>query len=400
MQSAQRVKKVMLIFISILLIFSFFSCGKKTIKIGFIGPLTGDYANYGKLMTQSVKIAVQEKNEMGGIGEYKIKLISEDSQGKVDKANSAIEKLASVNKVWGIIGPVFSGTSLAIAPKCETENIVMISPSATHKDLTSKGKYVFRNVLSDQLQAIVFAKYVSDVMGLKRVAILYIKNDYSQGLAGDFKRIFKSNGGTITAMESGLQGDKDFKTQLTKIKGTNPQAIFLPNYVADIAQMLEQSKQLGINVKMLSADGFSNPEIFELAGDQANGVIFSGPPEENEISESGVKKAFVEKYEQRWGEKPDSFSLNSYDGAKILLSAIEKVFNASTDEERLNLTLDRNKIKDRVARIKNYNGVSGKITFLDNGDALKNVGVFKVENSEYKQIAVYMIDKGRLVEVK
>jgi branched-chain amino acid transport system substrate-binding protein len=151
------------------------------VKIGFIGPLTGDYANYGKLMTQAVKIAVEERNAKGGIGGVKVVFVPEDSEGKPEKANAAIEKLASVDKIYGLIGGVFSGESLAIAPRCEAEKILMMSPSATHKDLTSKGSYIFRDVPSDALQATVFAKYVRGIMGIKTVAILYIKNDYSQG---------------------------------------------------------------------------------------------------------------------------------------------------------------------------------------------------------------------------
>ena len=135
-----------------------FGCGgKQTIKIGFVGPLTGDAANYGKLMSQAVRIAIEEKNAAGGIGGYPVQLVAEDDEGKPEKANAAIEKLSGVDKVWGIVGPVFSSCALAIAPKCQADKIVMISPSSTHKALTSVGNFIFRDVLSDELQAIVFA---------------------------------------------------------------------------------------------------------------------------------------------------------------------------------------------------------------------------------------------------
>ncbi|MDY6968408.1 MAG: ABC transporter substrate-binding protein [Spirochaetota bacterium] len=394
------IRKSWLVFLSMFLVLAFFGCGKEPIKIGFVGPLTGDYANYGKLMTQAVKIAIEEKNNAGGIDGNMIKLIAEDSEGKVDKGNSAIEKLASIDKIYGLVGAVFSGTSLAIAPKCEREKIVMISPSATHKALTGKGKYIFRNVLSDELQAIVFAQYVYNVMKVKNVAILYLKNDYSQGLAGDFSKEFKRLGGRITITESGLQGDKDFKTQLTKIKSTNSEALFLPNYVADIAQTLEQAKQLGLRLKILSSDGFSNPEIFELAGDLANGVTFSGPPKESEGTENDLRKQFEVKYQDEWGEKPDSFSLNAYDGANILINAIEKCYNETSDEDKKILNFDREKIQKYVASTSNYAGVSGKITFLENGDASKNVGISIAEKKQYKQLGVYKLEKGRLKKVK
>jgi len=373
---------------------------ENAIKIGFIGPLTGDAANYGKLMTQAVKIAVEERNAKGGIGGVKVVFLPEDSEGKPEKANAAIEKLASVDKIYGLIGGVFSGESLAIAPRCEAEKILMISPSATHKDLTNKGDYIFRDVPSDALQATVFAKYVREVMGLSRVAILYIKNDYSQGLSMDFKSQFEADGGTIVGMETGLQGDKDFKTQLTKIKALNPEALFIPNYVAEIAQILEQAKQLGLNTKMLSADGFSNPEILELAGDLANGVIFSGPEKEDPAQANAKTAAFEKKYEEKWGEKPDSFSLNAYDGANLIMDAIQAAYDKASDADKKALNLDRSLMQKYVAGIKGYMGVSGEITFAPNGDVIKNQGILTAENRQYKQIGVYRIESGKLVKVK
>ncbi|OHD11245.1 MAG: hypothetical protein A2086_01385 [Spirochaetes bacterium GWD1_27_9] len=398
-------KKFFLIIASFLLIFTF-GCKKQsnqTIKIGFVGPLTGDAANYGKLMTQAVKIAIEEKNEKGGIDGKMIEFIAEDDEGKVDKANTSIEKLAGVDKVWGIVGAVFSSCSLAIAPKAEAEKIVMISPSSTNKMITANNEFIFRDVLSDELQAKVFGQYVYEKMGIKKVAILFLKNDYSQGLAEDFKTQFQSNGGTITAMESGLQGDKDFKTQLTKIKGTNPDALFLPNYVAEIAQILEQANQLGLKVKILSTDGFSNPEIFELAGDLTNGVIFSNSADESGIGVSDLRKSFEEKYQKKWGEKPDSFSLNSYDGAKIIINAIEMAYKDASDADKQTLNISRDKIREYVAYTENYNGVSGIITFLPSGDAIKNVGIFEADSKTklYKQTGIYKLDEnGKLIEVK
>jgi branched-chain amino acid transport system substrate-binding protein len=353
-------------------------------------------------MTEAVKIAVEEKNNAGGIGGHKINFIAEDDEGKPDKANAAIEKLASKDKIWGFVGAVFSSSSLAVAPRAEKEKIIMISPSSTNKKLTEGKKFVFRDVLSDSLQAKVFAKYVYNVMKIKKIAILFLKNDYSQGLAEDFKAQFESDGGTIVSMESGLQGDKDFNTQLTKIKEKKPEALFIPDYVAEIAQILEQANKLNINAKILSADGFSNPEIFDLAKDYADNVIISNSADETKLS-GDIRKSFEDKYQQMWKEKPDSFSLNSYDAAKILIQAIEKVYAESGKDDQEKLNLNRDKIMEYVSGTANYDGVSGKITFLPSGDAIKNVGIFKSDskNKKYDQIGIYKIDEnGKLVEIK
>lgn len=394
-------KKLLAVLFSLMLL-SFFACGKdsdviesgKTIKIGFLGPMTGDAGNYGKLMSQAVKIAVEEFNAAGGAEGFNAELIVEDTEGKVEKGNPAIEKLAGVDKVFGIVGAVFSSVSLAVAPKAEAAKIVMISPSSTHKDLPDKGKFIFRDVMSDALQAVVFGKYLYKNENVKTVAILYVKNDYSQGLAMDFKAQYEKEGGKVVAVETALQGDKDFKTQLTKIKGTNPEALYVPNYVAEIAQILEQAKQLGLKVKIYSADGFSNPQIFDLAGDLSNGIIYTQAAEQ---PASQTRKDFEAKYQAKWGEKPDAFSLNAYDGAKIILNAIKSTAGKGMGGV---LKVDRDKVRDFVAKTKDYDGASGKITFTANGDLVANIGIYTVENKKFKQIKMFKLDGENLVEIK
>jgi len=394
-------KKLLAVLFSLMLL-SMFACGKdsdviksgENIKIGFLGPMTGDAGNYGKLMSQSVKIAVEEFNAAGGAEGFKAQLIIEDDEGKVEKGNPAIEKLAGVDKVFGIVGAVFSSVSLAVAPKAEAAKIVMISPSSTHKDLPDKGAYIFRDVISDGLQAVVFGKYLAKVANVKTVAILYVKNDYSQGLAMDFKAQFEKEGGKVVAVETALQGDKDFKTQLTKIKGTNPEALYLPNYVAEIAQILEQAKQLGIKTKIYASDGFSNPQILELAKDLANGVIYTQAAEQ---PASKTKKDFEAKYQAKWGEKPDAFSLNAYDGAKIILNAIKSTSSKGSGGA---LKVDREKVMKFVAKTKDWDGASGKITFTANGDLVANIGIYTVENRKFKQLTMFKLDGEKLVEIK
>ncbi|PKL18763.1 MAG: ABC transporter substrate-binding protein [Spirochaetae bacterium HGW-Spirochaetae-5] len=394
-------KKLLAVLFSLMLL-SFVACGKdsdviesgKTIKIGFLGPMTGDAGNYGKLMSQSVKIAIEEFNAAGGAEGFNAELIVEDTEGKVEKGNPAIEKLAGVDKVFGIVGAVFSSVSLAVAPKAEAAKIVMISPSSTHKDLPGKGKFIFRDVMSDALQAVVFGKYLAKVDNVKTVAILYVKNDYSQGLAMDFKAQYEKEGGKVVAVETALQGDKDFKTQLTKIKGANPEALYVPNYVAEIAQILEQAKQLGLKTKIYSADGFSNPQIFELAGDLSNGVIYTQAAEQ---PASQNKINFEAKYQAKWGEKPDAFSLNAYDGAKIILNAIKETSSKGMSGV---LKVDRDKVRDFVAKTKDYDGASGKITFTADGDLVANIGIYTVENKQFKQLKMFKLDGEKLAEIK
>ncbi|MFW6362552.1 MAG: ABC transporter substrate-binding protein [Spirochaeta sp.] len=363
------------------------------VALGFIGPMTGNYANYGQLQSQAVKLAIEQRNEQNPLADKQFTLIVEDSEGDVARGQAAIEKLASVDKITALVGGVFSGVTLAIAPRAQAEQITTISASATAPEITDIGDYIFRTVATDSLQGIVFAHYVYKELNMDRVAILYIRNDYSQGLAEFFQQEFESLGGEIVAMESGLEGDRDFRTQLTSIRSTEPQAIFLPNYVAEIAQILEQADQLGIDAQMLSADGFNNPQIFDLAGPLANGVIFS----DSEMQESAE---FRRQFRETYDDDPDGFSFNAYDAANILMDAIAYAYEQASDEDKQSLNLDRSLIRDYVAQTENYDGVSGTISFFPNGDVIRNIGVSTVEDDEMRDIGVYTMEGDNLVKLR
>lgn len=362
-----------------------------SVKLGFIGPMTGDYANYGDLISKGALVALEEKNATGGIaGKIPVELIIEDSEGDPQKGLAGIEKLASSDKVVALIGPVFTGVSFAVGERVQAEGITMVTPSGTHKDITNIGDYVFRTVASDGLQGDVSGHYFYEKLGVRELGVLYIKNDYSQGLYEGTKASFESRGGVVTIAETGQIGDKDFKTQLTKIKAEDPDAIYIPNYTAEMAQILEQASQLGITIPFLSSDGFSNPEIYDLAGAYTDGVIYVGPTQVNETDDY---KNFVAKYTEKWGRAPDSFATNAYDGAKILFEALEEVY-AETGK------FDRKAIRDAFAATKDFPGVTGTINFAENGDLVAYQGVYEVEGTTPKYLGAYTVVDGELIEVE
>ncbi|MCL2154870.1 MAG: ABC transporter substrate-binding protein [Leptospirales bacterium] len=395
-------KKLVVVLFSLMLAL-FFACAKtsdtlkpgETIKLGFIAPMTGDSASYGKITSQAVIIAVDEFNEQGGINGFKVQLIIEDSAGNKDIGVPAAEKMIKSDKVLGLVGDVFSSVSLAVAPIAETAKVVMISPASTHKDFPDKGKFIFRDIINDAVQAIVFAKYLATVENLKKASVLYMNNDYSKGLANDFWSEFEKEGGEVVAVESAEEGTKDFKPQLKKIADKKPEALYVPNYVPDNALIIKQAKEIGLKVKIYSADSFGNTQIFDLLGDLANGVIFTQMAEH---SESTVAKNFATKYETRWGEAPEAFSLNAYDAANIILNGIK--LKSSKDVLSSGLNIDRDQLRDFIAATKDYDGVSGKITFTENGDLVGNIGIFLAEDKKFTQIKSYKLDGQNLVELK
>lgn len=353
-------------------------------KIGFIGPMTGDNANYGILCSYAARLAVDKANAAGGINGKQVELIIEDSEGTQDKALSSFEKLVYTDGVSAIVGPVFTGPSFAVGERCQEEGIVMISPSATHKDITSIGDCVFRTVVSDGLQGEVAGRYFYEVLGYRDIGCLYIKNDYSQGLYEGMTAAFEACGGTVSAVETAQLGDKDFRTQLTNLKNAGVEAVYIPNYTVEMAQQLEQAAQVGLDVPFLSCDGFSNPDIFALAGDYTNGVVYVAPAA---AEASEAYNTFVAEYEAEFGVSPDSFATNAYDGTNIIIEAMK---TAGTD---------RAAVRDAVAATKDFPGVSGTINFAANGDLVAYQGVYRVENQTPVFLGTYTVDNGVLIQV-
>lgn len=354
-------------------------------KIGFIGPMTGDNANYGIRISNAVKLAVDEINEKGGINGKPVDLIIEDSEGSTEKGLASIEKLANQDKIVGLIGPVFTGVAFAVGERVQAEGIPMITPSATHKDITAIGDYVFRTVVSDGLQGEVAGSYFYNELGYRNIGVLYVKNDYSQGLYQGMSESFKACGGTIGAVETAQLGDKDFKTQLTKLKASGVEAIYIPNYTVEMAQILEQAAQLGITADFLSCDGFSDPEIYKLAPDYTDGVIYIGPAQ---VEQSDKYQAFYSKYKELYGEGPDSFSTNGYDAAYVMFDALSR-FDGS-----------RASLRDAIASTKDFEGVNGLINFKENGDLVAYQGVYKVKGTTPEYIGAYTVTDGKLVKVE
>ena len=362
-------------------------------KIGFIGPLTGDNANYGIRCSNAARLAIDEINADGGIDGKQLVLIAENSEGTVEKALSSYEKLAYTDEVCAIIGPVFTGPALAVAQRCQEDGIVMISPSATHKDVTAQAitnadglNYVFRTVPSDALQSEVAGHYFYEVLGYRKLASLYAMNDYSQGLADGMAATFSALGGQIVASETCMVGDKDFRTQLTQIRSASPEAIYIPNYTVEDAQILEQAAQLGITVPFLSSDGFSDPEIYNLAGDFTDGVIYVGPAQ---AEASSILSDFQAAYSAAYdGDAPDSFATNSYDATYIIAAALDNAGSA-----------DPKAVRDQVAATKDFLGANGTINFAANGDLVASQGVYEVEGTTPVYVGSFQVVDGHIVQV-
>jgi branched-chain amino acid transport system substrate-binding protein len=356
--------------------FLFPGCNKSNsdeILIGEFGSMSGSEATFGISSHRGLMLAVDEINSTGGVLGKKIKLLSEDDQGKPSEAATVVQKLINKDKVIAVIGEVASSRSKAGAPICQQNKIPMISPASTNPEVTAIGDYIFRVCFIDPFQATVLSKFAINTLKVKKIAILKdVKNAYSTGLSDFFEKEFKKMGGEIVEVQSFSSGDKDFKAQLTAIKSKNPEAIFIPAYYTDVNLISIQSREVGITVPLLGSDGWESEKLTEgKAKDALEGCFFS-----THVSTENPDPAiqnFIKKYKEKYGSMPDAMSFLAYDAGMILFDAIKRAG-----------TVDPTKIKDEIAKTKDYNGVTGKITINDQRNAIKPAVILEIKGGQFK----------------
>jgi len=350
-------------------------CGKKAdsneIVIGEYGALTGPIASFGQSTHKGITLAIDEANAAGGVLGKKIRLVVEDDQGKPEEALTAVTKLISKDRVVALLGEFASSNSLAAAPFAQQSRIPMLSHGSTNPKVTQVGDYIFRACFIDPFQGEVMAKFASQTLKVKRVAILRdIKSDYSVGLADYFTKSFTAAGGTIVADESYSAGDKDFNAQLTSLKQKNAEAIFIPGYYTEIGLIARQARKLGITAVLLGGDGWDSEKLWEIGGEALNGSFFSNHYSvDNPAPEI---QAFVEKFKAAHGGAPDALAALGYDAARVLIDAIAR---AGSDNPKA--------IRDALAQTKDFPGITGNITLNENRDAIKSAVVLEVQDGKF-----------------
>lgn len=346
--------------------------GGATIKIGEFASLTGKEATFGISSHEGTMLAIEEINAAGGLLGKKIELLYEDTQSKPGEPATVVNKLISRDGVVAVLGEVASSRSLEAAPLCQKAKIPMVSPSSTNPKVTETGDYIFRVCFVDPFQGTVMANFASKTLKAKKVAVFTdVKSDYSKGLARFFKEQFVKNGGQIAAELDFNGGDKDFKAQLTAIKGANPDGVFIPGYYTDVALIAIQAKQLGLNVPLFGGDGWESEKLVEIGKDAVEGHYFS--THYHPDVGSPLSKKFVENYRKKFnGKTPDALAACGYDSAIFLAEGIKRAG-----------TTDGTKIRDALATIKDFDAVTGRLTINAQRDAVKSAVILQVKGGKF-----------------
>ncbi len=347
------------------------SAAADEIVIGEYGSMTGATATFGISTHNGIVMALDAVNAGGGVLGKKVRLVSEDDQGKPDEAMTVVTKLINKDRVVAVLGEIASSNSLAAAPVAQAARIPMVSPGSTNPKVTQQGDYIFRTCFIDPFQGQVMAKFASQSLKLTKVAVLRdIKSDYSVGLANFFIDSFKKSGGTILADESYSAGDKDFTAQLTNLKGKNPEAIFVPGYYTEVGLIARQARKLGIKAVLLGGDGWDSSTLFEIGGDALNGCFYSNHYSVDDPSPA-IRK-FVADYKARYDNAvPDAMAALGYDAALLLVNAIQRAGSAKPDS-----------IRAALAATKDFTGVTGTISLDANRDAVKSAVVLEIRDGK------------------
>ncbi|KOF58054.1 branched-chain amino acid ABC transporter substrate-binding protein [Clostridium sp. DMHC 10] len=342
------------------------------IKIGVFEPMTGANAAGGELEVEGVKLANKLYPTVNG---KKVELVFADNKSDKVEAASAASNLVEQENVNAIIGSWGSGNSMAAGDVIKQAQIPTVGASCTSPLVTAGNDYYFRVCFIDPFQGTVMAKYAANELKVKKVALLQeVSSDYSVGICKFFSDAFKKltkNENAIIAKENYNTGDQDFTAQLTTIKGKHPDAIFAPGNFTEGALIIKQARQLGIKVPIIGGDTWETPEFIDIGKDAVEGTVFSTFfATEKPITEESKK--FLAAYRAQYKKEPAAVTALAYDAYLVILDAIKR-----------SNSVDPVKIRDAIAKTKNFPGAAGVITIDENNNAVKDAVLKVVKNGKF-----------------
>ena len=330
---------------------------EKVVKIGFNFEETGDVASYGTAEQKGAKLAVDEINKAGGVDGKQIEVTDKDNKSELSEASTVSTNLVTQAKVNAIIGPATSGGTGAAITNAAKASVPLVTPSGTQDDLTKGQDYLFRATFIDSFQGKILSKYVTDNLKAKKVVLYYDNSsDYAKGIAKAFQEEYK---GEIVATETFASKDTDFQAALTKFKGKDFDALVVPGYYTEAGKIVNQARGIGIDKPIVGGDGFNSEEFISQATPAAatNVYYVSGYSTSGDMTAKAKK--FLEAYKAKYNEEPSMFSALAYDSVYMVAEASKGAKN-SVD------------IKENLAKLKDFEGVTGSITMDKNHNPVKS----------------------------
>jgi branched-chain amino acid transport system substrate-binding protein len=352
----------------------------RVIKVGLNAPITGDIPKVGEGSKFAAQMWLEDIKKAGGLEvggkKYPVELVVEDNESKAESAVKANTKMITEDEVIAVVGPQASSQAIPAGGVAENYRTPMISPWSTNPDTTKGRPYVFRGCFLDPFQGPVVANFVKEKFGFKKAAVLFdVAGDYPKGLAEVFKKAWeeKNGPGSVVAYESFTTKDTDFSSQLTKIVKSGAEFLFTPQYYNEVALIVKQAHELGWNKPIVGSDSWGSAETVALCGKDCYGCYFS--THYAAAGAKGATKKFIDRYKKKYGYVPDDVAALTWDSLNLIRRAIQDAGKITG-----NIKKDRKAVRDALARIKNFEGVTGKMTFTEDGDPIKCAVIVRIND--------------------
>ncbi len=333
-----------------------------TIKIGFLGGLTGAHSHYGIETLKGMKMAVEDINAAGGVLGKKLEIVEGDHGSNSSEAANVTQKLITQG-VTAIVGDPTTGITKSAAQICQPAQVVLMSAGAVGTGVVEIGDFIYRDVLLDAVAAPAVTKYLKEELGWGKVALVTTTGlPYSESLTSIFKPALEEEGIEIVAEQSIMEKDTNFSAQVTELTRKDFDGVIFTGYYTEGALFMKEMRKQGLNQVMAGGDGLLGKELYELGGNAVEGsMVYAGFAVDKETA-AGKTAEFIEKYKaNNDGNIPDMFSAQGYDAVMLLADAMEAADSS-----------DPKVFKDTLAATKDWEGVTGTITFDENREPIKS----------------------------
>ena len=363
-------RKILFLALALVLGCTVAQANAKTLKLGSMSPLTGDYAADGNDIKQGVLTAIEVFQEQGGIeGVEAIELSAQDTACDPRQAVAAANKLINEG-VTAVIGAYCSSSTIPASEALAEEDIIMITPASTNEKVTERGlPYMFRTCGRDDDQSVAAVKFMKEYLKAKTVFIVDDKTTYSQGLADNVEKLAGQSGIEVLGHDHVNEGDKDFSAVLTKVRALNPDVLYMSlQNSSPGALMLIQAKRMGISSDIMAQDAVYHPQLIEIAKKDAEGAYLTFGYVDLDSPEY---QKFYTTYTTKFNQKPAAYSSYAYDSAMAYLMAVKAAGTTEPEAVRKAL-LDLD-----------FQGASKRINYRENGDSGSNYIIRVVKDGEF-----------------
>jgi len=377
----KRFKIISLLLVGVFLLSACGGAAAETIKIGINAPITGDIPKVGEGSKYAAEMWLEDIDAAGGLDvggtKYAVELVIEDNEAKAESATKANTKMITQDEVLVIVGPQSSKQAVPAGEVANNYSTPMVSPWSTNPATTLDRPWVFRGCFLDPFQGPVVANFVTDEFGFTKAAVLYdVASDYPKGLAENFKSAWEAlhGAGSVVAYESFTTKDTDFSAQLTSIIGSGAEFFFSPQYYNEVALIVQQAHELGWDAPIVGSDSWGSAETVTLCGEDCYGLFFT--THYAAAGATGATKEFIDRYEAAHGYVPDDVGALTWDTLNLVQTAIENCGEITGD-----IAVDRACVRDALAQIKNFPGITGDMTFTEEGDPIKCAVIVQISDA-------------------